>query len=324
MAGAFAGDKLGITPLGAEGGNTLRNYLARTGADAVSLMANAATRSAISGTSFGDNVLASLPDVIAQTVGDMVSYGVTSPVDEIIVNSSALSLAADRAFPTAKVAIPNFTFGDAATTDDFAASGYHEQYRAKRAAELAANQATQAADEGEAIIVSATRAQVEAAKRSYAYNTPTYSVASDGIKSYPLEFGAGYRDFYRNEGSKPGFAANLLLNKFIGTPYLNAAYAQDLIDRGDWWELTREVAPVLNAQAANSADIAEVAKRVNAHIVDRRAQVKPLENMFMGMIAAYSLPFIFTGGSGGSILFTAPSALDQTGGIVTGALVRPV
>ena len=36
-------------------------------------LANAATRSALEGSNFGDNVLASIPDVIGQTLGDVIS-----------------------------------------------------------------------------------------------------------------------------------------------------------------------------------------------------------------------------------------------------------
>jgi len=41
-----------------------------------SLIANAATRSLIEGSDFGDNVLAALPDLIGQTIGNMVAGGI--------------------------------------------------------------------------------------------------------------------------------------------------------------------------------------------------------------------------------------------------------
>jgi hypothetical protein len=45
-------------------------YVSRFGAaSAASAIANAATRSLIEGSDFGDNVLAALPDVIGQTIG---------------------------------------------------------------------------------------------------------------------------------------------------------------------------------------------------------------------------------------------------------------
>jgi hypothetical protein len=45
---------------------------------AVGAIANAATRSALTGTSFGDNILAAIPDVIGQTIGNMVAMGVSA------------------------------------------------------------------------------------------------------------------------------------------------------------------------------------------------------------------------------------------------------
>ena len=42
------------------------------------MLANAATRSILEGTDFGDNVLAALPDVIAQTVFDLARFGVVA------------------------------------------------------------------------------------------------------------------------------------------------------------------------------------------------------------------------------------------------------
>lgn len=74
--GHEAGKLLGATSIAAPGGNILRNYAANLGKSGASMIANAATRSLVEGTDFGDNVLAALPDVIAQTVGDLLFYGV--------------------------------------------------------------------------------------------------------------------------------------------------------------------------------------------------------------------------------------------------------
>ncbi|MBN8608173.1 MAG: hypothetical protein J0L81_14740 [Caulobacterales bacterium] len=46
-------------------------------AGGASLIANAATRSLIEGTDFGDNVIAALPDVIGQTIGEAIAGGMT-------------------------------------------------------------------------------------------------------------------------------------------------------------------------------------------------------------------------------------------------------
>ena len=66
----------GLGALDSAGGNSLNNHLAHLGVSGASMLANAATRSILEGTDFGDNVLAALPDVIAQTVFDLARFGV--------------------------------------------------------------------------------------------------------------------------------------------------------------------------------------------------------------------------------------------------------
>jgi hypothetical protein len=92
-------------------------YKALTGGAA--LLANAATRSLIEGSDFGDNIIAGLPSVIAQTVGGFVEDAVagrgkpkTKDPDEIIVNDKALAEKGNRALaPNASALI----YGDSAT-----------------------------------------------------------------------------------------------------------------------------------------------------------------------------------------------------------------
>ncbi|MEY2925663.1 MAG: hypothetical protein RL367_140, partial [Pseudomonadota bacterium] len=57
--------------------NTVSNHLNHLGVSMARALANAATRSIIEGTDFGDNIIAALPDTIAQTVGDAFEFGVT-------------------------------------------------------------------------------------------------------------------------------------------------------------------------------------------------------------------------------------------------------
>ncbi|MES2443088.1 MAG: LysM peptidoglycan-binding domain-containing protein [Pseudomonadota bacterium] len=80
-AGYAAGKAFGAKPFGDHpgpggtviaGDTSVGNIFAHFGQSAVALVANAATRSAIEGSSFGDNVMAALPDVIAQTIGDIL------------------------------------------------------------------------------------------------------------------------------------------------------------------------------------------------------------------------------------------------------------
>jgi len=68
---------LGAEALVGKGANTsLANHLRHAGANAAGAIAGAATRSVATGTSFGDNVMAVLPDVIGSTIGNMVAHGV--------------------------------------------------------------------------------------------------------------------------------------------------------------------------------------------------------------------------------------------------------
>jgi hypothetical protein len=67
--GAAAGTAVGRTRFAASPGKFGERVLTNT----ASALANAATRSVLDGTDFGDNILASLPDVIGQTVGSLVA-----------------------------------------------------------------------------------------------------------------------------------------------------------------------------------------------------------------------------------------------------------
>lgn len=51
-------------------------------ANAASGIANAATRSAINGNSFGDNLRDAIPDIIGQTIGNMVAGGLRNPTEQ--------------------------------------------------------------------------------------------------------------------------------------------------------------------------------------------------------------------------------------------------
>jgi len=67
--GNLVGGQLHATSLGDH--LTLGNFGANLAAGAASAVAGAATRSVIAGTDFGDNIMASLPDAIGQTVGEL-------------------------------------------------------------------------------------------------------------------------------------------------------------------------------------------------------------------------------------------------------------
>jgi hypothetical protein len=57
---------------------SIGNHLSHAGVSAASAIAGAATRSVLTGTSFGDNVMAVLPDVIGSTIGNVIANGVSS------------------------------------------------------------------------------------------------------------------------------------------------------------------------------------------------------------------------------------------------------
>ena len=70
-AGFALGDRFGAN-LGAALGDDLAGGVLSAGA----ALANAATRTLIEGSDFGDNVLAALPDVIGQTIGEAIAGGI--------------------------------------------------------------------------------------------------------------------------------------------------------------------------------------------------------------------------------------------------------
>ena len=58
--------------------SSLRNIAANIGSSGLGGVANAATRSLLTGTSFGDNILAALPDIIGSTIGNLIGHSVES------------------------------------------------------------------------------------------------------------------------------------------------------------------------------------------------------------------------------------------------------
>ncbi|ARR56354.1 hypothetical protein HY78_24295 [Rhizorhabdus wittichii DC-6] len=76
--GSWAGREFGATSLYGPGSSqSAGNIAANSAAGVASAMANAATLSALEGTSFGDNILRALPDAIGQTVGNLLAAAVT-------------------------------------------------------------------------------------------------------------------------------------------------------------------------------------------------------------------------------------------------------
>ncbi len=86
-AGYQVGKWLGAVPIAQN--NTVGNYVANFAQGAANALANAATRSAIEGTSFGDNFAAALPDVVAQTLADLMFNGVSGSQETTITGPAA-------------------------------------------------------------------------------------------------------------------------------------------------------------------------------------------------------------------------------------------
>jgi DNA polymerase III psi subunit len=75
VAGAFRVE--GISKIN----RSIPAYASNAGVNMASAIANGATRSLINGSDFGDNIMAALPDIIAQTVGGMLINGVGDEID---------------------------------------------------------------------------------------------------------------------------------------------------------------------------------------------------------------------------------------------------
>lgn len=74
---ASAAKAMGVNPMvGKNADTSLGNQLRQAAATAASAIAGAASRSLVTGTSFGD-VLSVLPDVIGSTIGNAIGYGVS-------------------------------------------------------------------------------------------------------------------------------------------------------------------------------------------------------------------------------------------------------
>lgn len=92
LAGAAVGSMVGfgvgkvtgaVSILGPQGSASIGNIAANVATSAASMIANAAARSMIDGTDFGDNVIAALPDTIAQTLADLALKAITGGVAEM-------------------------------------------------------------------------------------------------------------------------------------------------------------------------------------------------------------------------------------------------
>ncbi|MEM8717461.1 MAG: hypothetical protein AAGE92_17105, partial [Cyanobacteria bacterium P01_G01_bin.4] len=83
-------DTLGTTPFaGRYGSAGIGNHLAHLGTRTASLLASAATRSALDGSSFSSSITAGLPDVIGQTLYGFAAHGVENPGRQITASPTS-------------------------------------------------------------------------------------------------------------------------------------------------------------------------------------------------------------------------------------------
>ncbi|MGD9664515.1 MAG: hypothetical protein AB7U34_04845 [Novosphingobium sp.] len=79
---AAAGIAAGVSYFARSNTQSLDNFGSSLASNTAGAIANAATRSAINGQSFGDNLMRAMPDVIANTVGNLVADAVAGGPDD--------------------------------------------------------------------------------------------------------------------------------------------------------------------------------------------------------------------------------------------------
>ncbi|MEH3101101.1 putative toxin [Sphingomonas adhaesiva] len=94
--GNAAFGKMGLTRITAEGGRSLANIAGNVLSGTASTLASAATRSALDGSSFGDNVLRGLPDVIGSTIGELVKEKIIGAPNSALKGPRSEADATDR------------------------------------------------------------------------------------------------------------------------------------------------------------------------------------------------------------------------------------
>jgi YD repeat-containing protein len=122
------------TPKGVVLGDTsFGNHLAHLGQSSAALVANAGTRSLIDGSDFGDNITAALPDVLAQTIGDLITYGVKGRSGSADAGMPVAIPAAKRD-ELGKLGIPTTVGRDGSVTTDLSPAEITQRVAAAKAA----------------------------------------------------------------------------------------------------------------------------------------------------------------------------------------------
>ena len=123
----FAGVAAAGLGSGASGAIGLGGFEGRLVGNTVGGIANAAARSLLGGTDFGDNILAALPDIIGQTVGEVIAGNwKPSAIERAFLNDAEASIARARAADSDLIPFPAdaFTSGGVQLVDIPASSSY--------------------------------------------------------------------------------------------------------------------------------------------------------------------------------------------------------
>jgi YD repeat-containing protein len=240
------------------GGTDLNSKFMRIGADE---LVSAASRSVLTGTSFGDNLVAVLPSVIGRTIGESIEGALSRRESPINVNSEATFAAAERVF--AGLGNEAFT-SDFGTSLDGAGIGMGAAFEpvagagggqsSPRAGDVG-DSSERETHEDDVIVVNGDRrrATEPAHSSSNGVEVPSY----DGIRGGRPN-GTNHLAFFLDNLGKdlPGYFQQREYQFFgpgAGDPGRYVAYVDSLASDATEWQFRRIILPVLNGWAGYGA-----------------------------------------------------------------------
>lgn len=298
-------------------------YAANLGAAGASLIASAATRSLVEGSNFGDNILAGLPNVIGQTIGNAIIHGVSGNARAPRVNSYAGSSAGGtqspdepslRSLPIDADTQP--IAGDSLSLDgediivtaqpnkqwsyDIDAVGYHlpsiwlrawrqsgqedPLNRMLATARLKSDRHEQIAREIRSRLIEIDEILVVGPKKSNSRAIHLpKSIAVGTIPSQTIG-GDDWGKWYEEYGSNANLIPYLKLNGYLGNTEKNITYADDLIARSDPFRLERFVLQSFKDNVEAHPEIGPIVDRLQTHVDDLNAYVREQIDKPLGII----------------------------------------
>ncbi|MBN8809384.1 MAG: LysM peptidoglycan-binding domain-containing protein [Sphingomonas sp.] len=256
------------------------------------LIANAATRSLVNGNDFGDNIVAALPDVIAQTIGDAIANLQT---DRPNGRGAASNSQAQATTATGDAIDPLFTVdanghlivGNTAT--GFSVLPPSSPFGEDLANSLARSGLEASLQRPMVERIAASEARLAAAGQGIAGGT-SQPVMLLGTGSIPDMQSGGdpYWKTYQQYGKNPKELADWLIqNRYIGNSDITSDYADRMIVSSDYWHLQRYVLGPLNDAARlfpENANLALLRDRVADYVT--QAQIpgdKGVRDAFAGL-----------------------------------------